>query len=683
MNGWKLARLEWARLLSNRKLIISVVAVLLVPLLYSYLYLWAFWDPYERLDQLPVAFVNQDAGTVTDGKSVNLGEELADKLKEDPELAFHFTDESEALAGMEDGRYYMMIQIPTDFSKQAASVSDASPARSKILYVPNESLNMLSAQIGERAMETLRNELQRKMTETYADTLFEKIAETGNGLGEAADGASQLKDGLVTAEDGAAQLQSGTADLSSGAVKLSDGAAQLKTGTGQLVSGLQQSRSGSEQLHAGLTTLQEKGNLLQNSTAQLSGGIQKASGAVASLAPKLSETGAGLHQVTGLSSAAAATWQALLEKNPELLGQPEAKALAQQLGAVNASLPKLDGAVTTLSGHLNTLNGSMGQLAAGSGKLSEGVTAYVGGVSQSQAGAAKLATAQGQLLDGAARIDAGATAVHNGLNTLVGGTTRLADGTAKLSDGVVKLRDGSQELAQKLGDGAEEVQANLVATDAKADMIADPVDLETSKLHPVPNYGTGFSPYFISLALFVGALLLFIILDVHQVAALPKRGTAWLFGKFSLYGLFGILQALVVAFSLQVGLGLTVENVPGFYLMCILTSLTFVALIQGLISLLGEPGRFLAIVILMLQLTSSAGTFPLELSPTFFQVLNPYLPMTYTVAGLKAVISNGDAALITTNVSWLLLFLIGTLAVTSLFTWRRHPGTQAEAAVTA
>jgi putative membrane protein len=139
----------------------------------------------------------------------------------------------------------------------------------------------------------------------------------------------------------------------------------------------------------------------------------------------------------------------------------------------------------------------------------------------------------------------------------------------------------------------------------------------------------------------------------------------------------GILQAVLVAFLLQAGLGLDVVNGPMFYLMCILTSITFVALIQGLISVLGESGRFFAIVILMLQLTSSAGTFPLEMTPDFFKAINPYLPMTYSVDGLKAVISNGDTSLIWSNIRMLLLFTAGAFGAAALLSIRRHPGAKA------
>ncbi|WP_018131217.1 YhgE/Pip domain-containing protein [Effusibacillus pohliae] len=674
MDGLRVAKYEWRAIFRNPKAIISIIALLLVPLLYSYLYLWAFWDPYERLDHLPVAVVNQDQGAEMDGKPVNIGQELVDKLKSDPKLKWEFTSYEKAREGLENQRYYMMVQIPADFSKKAASLSQTKPQQAEILFVPNESRNLLASQLGARAMEEMRAQIQRQLTEKYAEVLFEKLGDTGKGLADAAFGAYQLSDGLLTVKQGTVQLHDGAGKLSSGARQLNDGAQQLYGGLQSLESGLKQASDGSARLAAGLAKLNDKGKELSQGAGQLAAGLQPISQAIARIAPDLQQTSTGLKQLAPVAGDTLTQWQALVAKHPELLQDPEGQKLARELGEISQTVPKAAAASEQIATALNQAAPGVARLAAGSQQLASGVEQYVTGVGQAKDGAQQVAEGFKRLYEGAGKLTAGAANLAAGSGSLAVGGTTLQNGVDRLASGVVKLADGSKELASKLAEGSQQVNDGIADSKDKANMIAEPVQLEENKLHPVPNYGTGFSPYFISLALYVGALLLFIILDVRRVAVQPKRATAWLFGKFSVYAAIGVLQALIVGYSLQAGLGLQVVNQPMFYAMCMLISVTFVVLIQGLITVFGEAGRFLAIVILMLQLTSSAGTFPLEMTPEFFQSLNPYLPMTYTVAGLKAVISNGDSSWIWANVRTLALFTIGVAVVTVLLSLRRYPG---------
>jgi putative membrane protein len=199
------------------------------------------------------------------------------------------------------------------------------------------------------------------------------------------------------------------------------------------------------------------------------------------------------------------------------------------------------------------------------------------------------------------------------------------------------------------------------------DMMAAPVDVKNEKINHVPNYGTGFAPYFLSLGLFVGALLISIVYPLKEPANRPSSGMGWFLGKFTVLTTVGIIQSLIAAGILLFGLGLEVESVPLFLLSTIITSLTFLALIQMLVTILGDPGRFVAIIILILQLTTSAGTFPLELIPRALQPISALLPMTYSVAVFKAVISSGDFGFMWQNLFILLGYFLVFIVLTSIF----------------
>ncbi|HSH24605.1 MAG TPA: YhgE/Pip family protein, partial [Massilibacterium sp.] len=230
---------------------------------------------------------------------------------------------------------------------------------------------------------------------------------------------------------------------------------------------------------------------------------------------------------------------------------------------------------------------------------------------------------------------------------------------------------GSDELATKLQEAADET-GDVNATDKTYKMIADPVDVKEEVLNDVPNYGTGFAPYFISLGIYVGALILSIVLIFNQPAGRPNSGLSWYLSKFLLISTIAIIEALIVDAVMLFGLGLEVQSVGYFILFSIVTAITFATLIQFLVTLFGDPGRFVAIIILILQLISSAGTFPLELVPEFIQGFNAWLPMTYTVFGFKAVISSGDYAFMWQNIGILFIFISLHVILTLLYFMRQY-----------
>ncbi len=203
-------------------------------------------------------------------------------------------------------------------------------------------------------------------------------------------------------------------------------------------------------------------------------------------------------------------------------------------------------------------------------------------------------------------------------------------------------------------------------------MFAKPVHLKDQSIHKVPNYGTGFTPYFLSLSLFVGALVFSIIFPLREPAVYPRNGFSWFLGKFGILLIVGVFQAVLADLILLNVLGLEVISLPLFFMMSILASWTFLAIVQFLVTALDNPGRFIGILILILQLTSSAGTYPLELVPTPLQHATSFLPMTYTISAFRAIISTGDFALMWKDVMMTLVFLLVATIGTILYLTFTH-----------
>ncbi|AXR15650.1 MULTISPECIES: YhgE/Pip domain-containing protein [Bacillus] len=804
----QLLRKEFTEIIKSKKILIPIIAVLFVPILYAGMFLWAFWDPYKQLDDLPVAVVNLDKGAVFDGKPIEVGKGLVDNLKDNTSFKWEFVSEKEAEKGMEGRKYYMLVRIPDDFSSNATTLLKDDPKPLNLEYIPNESLNFLSSQIGGTAIEKIKGEVSSTLTKTYAEKMFDSIQDVSKGLADGAEGANKLHDGSSELHDGSSKvtdglhtLQGKSGEMKDGAQKLADGSNKLVDGSGKVTNGLNTLNSktgemqtgigklqdGSQKVTAGLNTLVNKSGELKTGTNELAAGMEQLVGGQSQLEGVSQKIEKGLQELDSKVKSSAAGLEEMQAKVPTILNKVnekidgaeknvnqlngftqstagDAKNAAQDVANLQKqieSLPKeyqeqlqpyitnaakstatvqqkvavVSGGTKTLNEEVNQLKGEINQKASemqnklpnsggintltdgitklmnaqnqfvskfhgfgeglnnakvgvnklnkGSDQLIDGVTQLAdgsskvtGGLGTLSAGANQMSGGITQLTDGSSQVTTGLGTLNGGLNQmstgstqLIDGVNKLADGSGKVTDGLVKVNDGSGELAEKLGEGAEKT-GEVKGTDKTYDMFASPVKVKTEKMAEVPNYGTGFTPYFLSLGLFVGALLLSIVYPLRDTVGVPKSGFSWFISKFGVLLSVGIIQAIVADVILLFGLGVEVQSIPYFILFSIVTSLAFIALIQCLVTAFGDAGRFIAIITLIIQLTTSAGTFPLELIPKFLQPFNAWLPMTYSVSGLKAVVSSGDFNFMWQNIGMLMIFIVvlslGTIASLTL-----------------
>jgi putative membrane protein len=726
---------EWVSIIRNRKLLIPIIAVLFIPILYSGMFLWAFWDPYEQLNDLPVAIVNEDKGADYNGEQLHLGDDLTDKLKESKQFNFRFVDKETGYDELKKQDYYLLVEIPENFSKNATTLFDEHPQKLELKYVPNESYNFLSAQIGETAMERIKASLSEKITETYAESVFDKVSEMADGFDTASDNAGKLYDGINELKNGSKTLEESLQVLAgkqiefkNGVGKIDSGSKQIGKGTSELASGLGQLNAAQDKLAVGSMKIEQGLESVSSGSKQLSTGIQNAYSSMNAMINGTEQIRDGANQLStnltawadeankasmGAKSLNNGVAQLQKQLQPYMAALPEDKqkeltaAMSQILAGstqLSSGTGELATAANQLSSGASTLGGKIGeltqgerQLQAGLGKLNNGSEQLSAGIGQLESGQKEyisnfnvFGTKLGEASNGANKLANGASELTDGMNELKKGSEMLADGSEKLADGSVKLADGSskveegsKEFKDKLGDAAEKAKS-VNPNEDNFNMMAGPVKVDKDPITKVPNYGTGFAPYFLSLGLFVGALLLSIVYPLRDPAVAPKNGLSWFFSKYGVMAFVGIIQALIASGILLLGLGIEVQSIPLFILFSIITSLSFIALIQFLVTTLGDPGRFVAIIVLILQLTTSAGTFPLELIPKPLQMFNAFLPMTYSVQGYKDVISSGLFDGMWHNawilISFMVVFMVGTLMYFVFkfkrtdFTMDRHEG---------
>ncbi|MBS4198535.1 YhgE/Pip domain-containing protein [Bacillus sp. FJAT-49732] len=727
---------EVKQIFKNKKLLIPLIAVMLVPILYSGMFLWAFWDPYDRLSDLPVAVVNSDEGAVFEDKELQLGNELVEKLMESKDFDFQVVESKQAYKNLENQKYYMLIEIPEHFSENATTLLDEHPKKLELKYIPNESYNFLSAQIGETAIKEIKSAVSKEVVATYSETMFDKIKEMGNGFAQASDGAKELYDGAgklnngsitlkegldelaeksIEFNNGVSKVQSGSDELAQGAGNLANGITQLKEGHGKLVDGAVAANKGVQTLSSGANTLNAGFKNADKAMGDVISGATQIQDKTGFLANKLAEfqTGAGevAKGASDLHAGIKQMQEQLVNIDNQLADLPLPDEIKKQIGNqlkanLEAGIAKLEAGSSAVEKGTETLHSSSKEIQKGASTLAEKMGELTKGQNQLKSGLDELSSGSGELLNGIQALEGGqnqllsgislfdekltevsegANKLSNGATTLSGGMKELASGSSKLSDGsnqlaggtkdlvdgMKKLEDGSAEMKDKLSDAGDQVK-DIKTNDDTYDMMGEPITVDKKALNEVPNYGTGFAPYFLSLGLFVGALLISIVFPLIEPAILPKNGISWFIGKFGVLTIVGIIQSLLADAIMLFGLKIEVESVPLFILTTIVTSLTFVALIQFLVTLFGDPGRFIAIVILILQLTTSAGTFPLELIPQQLQPFNVFLPMTYSVQAYKAVISSGDFSFMWHNIAILSLFAIGCMVMTFGFFQYKH-----------
>ncbi|ODJ49445.1 hypothetical protein BFR34_05185 [Brochothrix thermosphacta DSM 20171 = FSL F6-1036] len=385
--------------------------------------------------------------------------------------------------------------------------------------------------------------------------------------------------------------------------KLKAGVAELQAGVNKLAPGSVTLANGIADAHAGSEKLQAGAEQLQASAPTLTGAINSASAASQKLADGASKANAGVGQLaTGINSAADGSQ------------------------TLNNGLSTYTAGVGTLGNGVSTLNGGASKLAANSGQL--------------QSGASQLATGTNQLAEKTPELASGVGQLNDGAGKLHDGATQLAEGSNKLTDGLTKVSDGTIKLGDTLGDASTKVSdTNLNPANAK--MISKPTDLNHTEISKVPNYGHGLAPYVIALALFVGALTFNVIFPIEVPVAYPKTAVSWWFSKFSVLVVHAVAQALLLDVIMLLFLGLEVDHVGQFVMITVFTSLAYMSIVAFLAITLGNPGRFIAMVLLVIQLGASAGTFPLPLTNGFFQAMHPFMPMTYAVNGYRQAMTSG------------------------------------------
>ena len=669
----KMLRAEWKHLFSNKILLISMAVISFIPILYSGFFLGSIWDPYGQTKNLPVAFVNEDKGASLNGKSLNVGESVEKKLKDNHDLGWEFVSKQQADEGVNSGHFYAVVTIPSDFSQKAASITKSEPQQAVINFTTTPAKNYIGSLVSNQAAAKVKSSVSEQITQAYAKGILENLDKLGIGLDMAANGASTLHDGLgrlqsgtQTYVGGVKQLAVNQQSLTGGLAQLSDGSRKLQAGLGQLSNNLP-TESQLSQLSDGMKQLQSGINQLNASVSNPSPALVAQQNKVKTDAQTLVQTmeasksdllaAGGTLQTLGAQAAASGS-------DSTTISLPQISNISQAFTKIQT----ISAQTTTLLKDLQTLTRQLSvqqtQLQAGVSALNNGVNQLTPNAITAFNGYNSVRFANNQLLAGSASLTNGLSEAKSGSQKLANGASLLESRSGALIDGTSQLASGADTLANKLADASNRIKIQPTGATTQQ-QIANPVKSEVTEKGNVPNYGYALSPYVLSLSLFVGAIVLNVIYPIRKTFSEQESAIRWWLSKASVAGVAAFMQATILMLVMVFFLGLTPEHPAHFIGAVYLTSFAYMSIVSLLVIVLDNPGRFLAMVLLVLQLGSSEGTFPIQTANGFFQAINPLVPMTYSIRALRQAISGGLDNAFYGGSMWV---LVGFLLVANLLT---------------
>ena len=688
------------RLFSNVMSVIIAIGLVIIPSIFAWYNIIACWNVFDNTGNLTVAVANSDEGYESDlmPLRVNVGDQVVSALRANDQINWTFTDESDAIDGVEAGRYYAAVVIPASFSRDMLSFYEDDMQHAELAYYSNEKKNAVAPRIIGQGADTVAYQVN----ETFAKTLAEVALSLASSLSEYAD--SSNLDGRIAALADHIDAAAGRIDQAGEVMSLYGSLFASAGGLAESSADLVRAARGeagelTPQLSEGVTGLKDAASGVTASAGQIADALDAAK-------ESLSQTADVASGVLDDVGAAATGASEKLRGQAEAVGG-QASSLDDMAGKIEALVPSLpeasQAAAQATASSLRQAAGLLGDLQAQLTQTADDVDA---GVAQGEAGrqeTAQLAEQAQQSIDDiktayeqdllpslaaladeagslAAQVGSGMDALGGAADDLTGSAgsvagmlgeaqqaaTSAAEGLAGSGD---RLRQLADDLRAALASGDDAQLQKILGSDTEtlASALAAPVAVERTAVYPVENFGSAMAPLYTALALFIGSLLLLVAVrpvpSSRALADLPDsvRPSELFLGRFGVVAVLSLAQTTLMALGNMFFLGVQVVH-PLLYLLCFWVSgLVFAFVIYTLVSTFANLGKAIAVLMLIVQVTGCGGSYPLQMMPGFVQALSPWLPATHVVAAMRAAMMGVYQNDFWTEMGMLLLFLVPAL----------------------
>lgn len=605
-------------------LLLATLVVALIPAVYTLIYLSSVWDPVSHTQSLAVAMVNLDRDIEYKGQSFNVGKEVLSRLKANNTFGYQESSDEQAVRqAVREGKLAFALIIPPDFSMNA--VPGAQHGAGKLTVYTSEGNNYQIAGLARRFADDMSQAVNDSLNERRWTLVLNAAAGSQHNIDRLRKGVGELVAGVHELETGAVKTDKGARAVSKGAKLVNTGVNDLSLGLTQLGAGLR-TMDASKPKDADLNRLKSGADTLEAGHVQF---------------------GQGFHELKkGSNRLTAGVESFRAEANDSWLVP----------GQVVEGLDQLTSGVNQLDAELVNAGSTHQKLAVGAKQLNTGVTALTSGVKAMNDGIHTIVVKLPQ---------------ERTVKILTDGTKQLALGTEELVDGTTKVKEGAQRLSVGIALMADSLPSFMQRIEGSAEGMTHSVDPQVEVDADVPNQGSSFAPNVIPTALWLGAGI--IVFLVH-VRVLPNQAESFsrpaqFIGKMIVPSLVVLLQAFAVLVVVQLVMKINILHYWPFVATMATAALTFLCIMFALTRTLGDAGKALAMLFLAVQLSSSGGVLPVELSGGVFASISPWLPMTWVVHALKASMFGAyDDAW---QIPFLLLLLAGIGAAAFASVWGR------------
>ena len=680
-NAFRIFKNDIKNIFKNYAALIVVIALCILPSLYAWFNIKASWDPYAEsgISNIKIGVVNKDLGATLNNKEINLGDRVVKELKGNTQMGWQFVSEEESIKNVKEGKYYAMITIPENFSKSLTSVLTKDVQKGEIIYTVNEKINAIAPKITVKGANAIQEKVSKAVVETASDAILGIGKELGTELENQLPRLNNIYNQLLEVKSQFGNINDVVNLAGDGAYKLKTLISDIQKNIPLINKTLENSQNLGSNLESFLTT--SKNNLnniapvikndikiineISNEVSKNVNALISAINSGSEYAPQIVDSILG--KLSSLNTSTESLINILKTMN---------KFNPGKFDDILETLANVQGAINKAINVLNTVKDSLANGGTPDLSLLNNVIAFTNDVSNITNNLynnfdENITNKINSIFDDAYNVAGNVVTVlkeaQNKLpqvtdimNIVYEGADKGIEGIDFVKSKLPEAENMLNELVSKIGSINDSEDINRIIDFLKTDVsvrsnfLANPVNIIENTLFPMGNYGTGMTPFYTVLSLWVGLLLLSSMLSVEAKG--EYSASAQYFGKMMLFMSIAIIQAIIVALGDLYLLKIYCVNPGLFVLGSVFTSVIFTIILYSLCSVFGNVGKVLGIVLLVIQIGGSGGTFPIQLTPKFFQAINPFLPFTYAISFAREAIGGVVQSVLIKDIVVLLIY---------------------------
>ncbi|MBW6410536.1 YhgE/Pip domain-containing protein [Clostridium weizhouense] len=663
-NIFEIYKKDISSIFKNYAALIVVIALCMLPSLYAWFNIMASWDPYapQATSQIKIGVVNKDIGASLNGDDINLGNKIIEELKNNDLMGWQFVSEDEASDALQKGKYYASITIPEEFSSQMTSIITSEIKKGDIIYTVNEKINAIAPKLTNKGATGVQENISKSLIETVSKTLLTVSKELGLELEEQLPTISRIYNMLNEIRGKFSEINNTVNLAYNGAIKIRDLSNKVKNDIPLIQNTLINAKdltsevgdfitSSKEELSRLSPTIKEDIRIINEISKEVLQDTDTIIGAINSGSKNALDMVNNLINRVDILDKTTKSLIKLLEALNNLSSNKPLDAIITRLEEVGTKIGKLQEELKNVKDSLET--GEIPDLT-----LLDNIKTLVNDISLISGEIyakfdSEIAPKISKIFDDAFEVSQNILNVLNEaenklpdiesiLNTVYEGADKGINEIAFVKENLPEAENMISELTNKIGkvndDESLKQLINLLKNNVqeRTNFLSNPVNLIEKQLYPMGNYGTAMTPFYTILSFWVGLLLLSSILtvDVHG----NYKSVEIYFGKLLLFITLALIQSMIVSLGDLYILKIYCLNPILFIIGSLFSSIVFAFIVYSACSVFGNVGKVIGIVLLVLQIGGSGGTFPIELTPKFFQRLNPLLPFTYAISFLRECI---------------------------------------------